>query len=376
MTNDRIPMIPPHKVISMVRILAEKLDYNHALMNVPHMWQDTKGAGVKLAVLDTGLPNHVDIKPCGSFSAIPHYLDDENGHATHVAGIIAAVANNGMGVAGIAPDVEDYYGAVLDGDGSGSMKAIVEGIEWAVDEVKADIINMSLGIPAGQRIEHKFERACAYAFSKGVTIIAAAGNEAGGVGQPASYDSTTAVAAIDDEKQHASFSNTGPEVDFATGGVNVYSTYLNNSYAKLSGTSMAAPALAAIVALIKAKHRADGVELGPAQLRDHLQKISYDVGPEGFDETFGHGLPVFGKHEDPQTYPAVPDEQDKSPEQPDDKKSGPRANCVYWRMWGDFISSVNGSLDDDPDLKKAIVKGIRSVGRATKATNKALRQSN
>lgn len=293
--DKRIPMIPPVKVSARVSILAETEDYNHRLMNVPVMWKRTRGKGVKIAVLDTGLPKHTDLQPCGGKSFIKGYLEDQNGHSTHCAGIIAAIANNGMGVKGIAPEVEDYYGAVLDGEGSGSIAQIVAGIRWAVDEVHADIISMSLGIPAGIATIRELEAACQYAYDKGVAVFAAAGNESGAVGQPACYACVNAVAAVDSGKKVAYFSDFGPEVDFAAGGVDVFSTYLNNTYAKLSGTSMACPALAAVAALIlaDAMQGSNPRKLTPDELKAKLQKISYDIGTDGFDVKTGWGIPVF-----------------------------------------------------------------------------------
>jgi subtilisin len=291
--EEPIKLIPDFNVEARVSILAETVDYNHKMMNIPEMWQKTQGKGIKVVVLDSGIPKHLDLLPEGGKSFIPNYSEDKNGHATHCAGIIAGIANNNMGIVGIAPDVDDYYGAVLGADGSGSIKSIIDGIMWAVDEIHANIISMSLGISARYPTVKQFEDACNYAHEKGVAIFAAAGNEYGKVGQPAKYDSVFAVAAVDNKKQHAKFSNTGPEVDFATGGVNVYSTYLNNSYAKLSGTSMACPALAGVAALILADAT---VKLSPDELKKKIEKIAYDVGPKGFDETYGHGIPIFGKH--------------------------------------------------------------------------------
>ena len=365
--SDRYKMIPDYRVTARVQILAEVSDYNHRLMNIPAMWKETRGDGAKLVVLDTGVPNHCDILPCGGHSVIAGYKEDLNGHATHVAGIIAAIANNGMGVAGIAPDVEDYYCAVLDKTGSGDIESIIAGIRWAVDEVGADIINMSLGIPASAGKINALEAACEYAVNNGVTIIAAAGNEYGKVGQPAQYDCVISVAAVNDKMEHAAFSNTGREVDFAAGGVNVYSTYLGNSYAKLSGTSMASPALAAVAALIQAKHIKEGNRLDPTELKDHLRKIAYDIGPEGVDDIFGYGIPIFGKDQDNDTPPV--------PEQPTDriKKLGPLADCAYWRMWNDFISEVNYGLDKGAGLKDAVELGIRALGTKTELINLALK---
>ena len=292
----RYPMLPPHNVLYTVSVLAERPDYNHRLMNVPAMWESTKGANVRLAVLDTGVPAHVDISPIGGCAAkgIRSDQEDRQGHGTHVAGIIAALAGNGIGVCGIAPDVDDYYIKVLDDDGSGTADAIVAGIHKAVDDYGVDIISMSLGVSAGAPRIRELEAACNYAVSNGVAVFAASGNDGARVSQPAVYDSVIAVGAIDSRKRKASFSNFGPQVDFVTGGVNVYSTHLDNSYASLSGTSMACPALAAVGALILSKHVASGEKLSPAELKEHIQRIAFDLGEKGRDVMFGDGVPVFG----------------------------------------------------------------------------------
>lgn len=356
-TQSLIPCLPKIKVLQRVSILAETLDYNHKLMNIPSMWSRTMGRNVTVAILDTGRPNHVDLQPNGHKSFIPGYDEDFNGHATHCGGIIAAVANNGMGVAGIAPNVTDVYGAVLGHNGSGSIDSIVKGIYWAVDEAGADIISMSLGIAAGYPIFPGLEQACNYAVSQGVAVFAAAGNEAGKVGQPAIYDSVIAVAAVDNWKSHADFSNTGPEIDFAAGGVNVYSTYLGNGYAKLSGTSMACPALAGVAALIKSDHRNNGIELSPTELKAHLKKIAYDVGPEGFDTTFGWGIPIFQKNIDPPSNitpdtpdtPLNPDTPPSEPSNPDVKAKGRiDPNCATWRLVHRYVNKFNHELEFNP----------------------------
>lgn len=292
--DEMMPMLPPCKVTVKVQMLAELMDYNIAMMNVPELWKETMGKGVKVAVLDTGRPQHNDIHPTGGKSFIPGYEFDAQGHGSHVAGIIAAIAGNDMGVCGIAPDCEDYYGTVLSASGSGSVNSIVSGIRWAVDEVGAKVINMSLGIPAGAPLIKELEEACNYANKQGVTVVCAAGNEAGSVGQPAKYDSVISVAAVNDKKEHAKFSNVGPEVDFACGGVNVYSTYLNNGFVCMSGTSMSAPALSGLVSLILAHGYSESDEwLSPDEVYNMLKDMAFDVGDEGFDQVFGNGIPVF-----------------------------------------------------------------------------------
>jgi len=388
--NDRIPMIPPYKVISRVSILAEKQDYNHEMMNVPAMWKSTRGAGVKVVVLDTGIPKHVDIGHAGGKSFIENYSEDKNGHGTHVGGIIAATANNDMGVAGIAPECECWFGSVLDGNGSGSIASIVKGIRWAVDEVGAHVINMSLGISAGARRIKEMEDACDYAASQGVVVVCAAGNEYGAVGQPAIYDSVLAIAAVNNFKEHASFSNTGPEVDFASGGVNVYSTYLNNGYSKLSGTSMASPAMAGIVALIIADEFKDtGKLLTLDEVTTKLKKIAFDVGDEGFDEVYGHGIPVFVQHEEPTepdepveepdkpTEPIEPDEPVDEPDEPNKEPDDGISPCKLGvPMTKAFIAAAVKEMDspapagDRDRALKGIESGIRGLGRFLKRLEK------
>lgn len=307
-------LLPPHVVTHGVGILSEVHDYNHRLLNVPHMWRSTRGRGVKVAVLDTGVPSHNDLRIASGYSFVRKYDFDMNGHATHVAGIIGAIADNGMGVAGIAPDCSLLCCAVLDRTGFGTIDQIIAGIHWAMDQ-GAQIINMSLGMPAGIPHLAKLERACNEATAAGITLFCATGNAGGAVGQPATYDSVISVAAVDDGAQHADFSNHGRQVDFAAGGVRVYSTYLNNGYARLSGTSMATPALSGLAALIQADHYSGkGKFLTRDELYAKLRKIAHDVGREGFDELTGNGIPVFYSQDtDPQA-PTAPDAPPTAPE--------------------------------------------------------------
>lgn len=308
-----LDILPPMRARLFVQILSEVTDYAHEMMNIPEMWTRTRGAGYRCVVLDSGIPDHPDLSfdasKCASF--VPDYSIDSCGHASHVGGIIAATANNSMGIAGIAPEVEDLYGAVLNGRGQGSIRWIVNGIRWAVDVAGADLINLSLGLPDGMPHSRDMEAACNYAADQGVTVIAAAGNEYGRVGQPAKYDSVIAVAAVDSKKDHAKFSNTGPQVDFAAAGVDVYSTYLRKGYAKLSGSSMAAPAIAGVACLLGAEYKNThgGARPGVDEIRRRLRKIAFDVGTDGFDDVFGHGIPIFRPGIDwnaPTTQPAVP----------------------------------------------------------------------
>ena len=293
--DDMVPMIPNEEPECTVFTLGELKDYNIDLANIPEMWRHTRGAGCRVAVLDTGHPNHRDLLVAGVKSFIKGYLGDLNGHSTFCGGIIAGQATNGTGVKGVAPDAGMYYGAVLNGSGAGSCGTIADGIMWAVDEIGADVINLSLGTPGSQPCDPRIRKACKHAYEKGAVVVAAAGNDSGKVNWPAALETVIAVAAVDRKLRHAEFSSYGPEVEFAAGGVDVLSTYKGDTYATMSGTSFAAPVISGICALIIAKHRMDGVQLTPEGVREELRKISYDIGPEGRDEYTGYGIPVFTK---------------------------------------------------------------------------------
>lgn len=333
-------MIPPYRVISRVQILSEVQDYNIKLMNVPAMWKHTMGEGIRVVVLDTGLPKHNDLFIKGSKSFIDGYCEDKCGHSTHCAGIIGAIADNDMGISGIAPNCELWTGSVLDGEGNGNFEDIIKGIYWAVDEVGANIINMSLGVPDGTPMLWELEKACNYAYDHGVIVVCAAGNEGAGIGQPACYSNVLAIGAVNSKTEHARFSNYGPQIDYAAGGVDVYSTYLNNGYAKLSGTSMAAPAITGIVALIMADELKDkGKILSPKEVIEKLDKISFDCGEEYFDSLFGNGIPIFKNGDDP----LVSDPSNPTPEPPQPKPE-PKLPCDWSIMFPSAKAFVDASV--------------------------------
>lgn len=225
-------------------------------------WDFATGTGIKVAVLDTGVAtDNPDIAgkvaKRANFSTAPTG-EDNYGHGTHVAGIIAAV-KDGSGVSGVCPGCSILDGKVLNDSGSGSTSGIVSGIDWALDN-GAHVINMSLG----QRVSSRaLEAAVKDAWARGAVIVAAAGN--GGTQAkiyPGAYPSVIAVAATDNKDAKASFSTYGKWVDVAAPGVSVYSTfpnhdfYLGTQYGRAhgydiaSGTSMASPIVAGVAALV------------------------------------------------------------------------------------------------------------------------------
>ena len=293
--HTRIPMIPDSKPGMKVSILGKVENYNLSLTNVPEMWRRTKGKGVKVAILDSGVPNHRDINVSGGRTFIDGYFYDLQGHACGVGAIIAGRGSGGMGVQGVAPEADDYYGTVLDHTGTGSISTVAQGIRWAVDTVNADVINMSLGIPNSIGCLDEIRDACQYAYSKGVTLVAAAGNDGGEVNWPAALDTVIAVAAVDRKLRCADFSSRGPEVEFAAGGVDVMTAYKNNGYAMMSGTSFSAPVITGIAALIISEYKLahHGVSPSVGEVREALKSIAYDLGPKGKDDFTGWGIPVF-----------------------------------------------------------------------------------
>lgn len=239
------------------------------------------GQGVKVAVLDSGIASHQDLRIAGgvSFVSTESSYQDYNGHGTHVAGTIAGL-NNNLGVLGVAPSVELYAVKVLDQSGNGSHSNIARGIEWAMNN-DMDIVNMSLGGPTGSTT---LQRAADAAYNSGVLLIAAAGNTGtSGVGYPARYSSVMAVAATDSNNARASFSTYGPEVEISAPGVGINSTYPTNTYASLNGTSMASPHVAGVAALVKAKYPS----ATNAQIRQHLRNTSTYLGSSTY---YGSGL--------------------------------------------------------------------------------------
>lgn len=235
----------------------------------PPAWQYAKGAGVKVCVVDTGVQvDHPDLKAniVGGKNFVayrgkvdPTRYGDDNGHGTHVSGTIAAL-NNSIGVVGVAPQAKIYAVKVLDKSGSGYMSAVADGIRACV-AAGAKVISMSLGSSSDSSLVRD---AVTFAASKGVILVAAAGNESGTVSYPAKYPEVWAISAMDSKYKFAYFSNFGPEVDFIAPGVNVYSTTKGSSYASYSGTSMAAPHAAGIVALMlsSGSNRIGALDLG------------------------------------------------------------------------------------------------------------------
>lgn len=280
------------EVVSIQSTQKQVIDWGVSLVQAPQLWSETKGEGMKIAVLDTGIDkDHPDlrdnfVKGMNFTSTNRADFRDRQGHGTHCAGIISGVDNN-IGVVGVAPKASLYIGKVLGDDGSGTIAGIIQGIDWAISE-KVDILSMSLGASSnpGRAMHDAIKRARA----AGIVIVAATGNENTHVGWPAAYPEVIAVGAIAQDLERADFSNFGKEVAIAAPGVDILSTYPQGRYAKLSGTSMATPMVAGVVALAQSYCRKRGIKANPDFIVKMIRERSVDLGEKGSDHRFGNGL--------------------------------------------------------------------------------------
>jgi type VII secretion-associated serine protease mycosin len=269
-------------------LLYAKYQWNLPAIETIPGWDVTRGSeDVVVAVIDTGVDiNHPDLKgrTAEGINIVSQQNDplDDVGHGTHVAGIISALVNNREGVAGISWYNKIMPVKVLDETGAGTTYSVAQGIIWAADH-GAKVINMSLGNYADAQFLHDAIR---YAFDKDVVLIAASGNDnTERPGYPAAYPEVFAVAATDSKQQKASFSNYGDYIDAAAPGVNIASTYPDNHYAALSGTSMASPHVTALAALIRSANPL----LKNTEVMDIMRQTAIDLGDRGKDKYYGYG---------------------------------------------------------------------------------------
>ncbi|MEF8848314.1 MAG: S8 family peptidase, partial [Candidatus Thermoplasmatota archaeon] len=269
--------------------------------DVAHSYPNQGSSETDIAIIDTGIDyDHPDLNDnyAGGYDYVNSDSDpmDDNGHGTHCAGI-AAAENNSQGVIGVAPEADLYGVKVLDSTGSGYLSDVAAGVEWAMkgpDETlgtgdDAEVISMSLG--GGQ--DSTLKNAVDTAYDNGCLLVAAAGNDYGGsVSYPASYSSVVAVSAINSNDELADFSNYGSEIELTAPGVDIYSTYWDDTYTTMDGTSMACPHVSGTAALVFATEITDENENGRIndEIRDRLHNTAEDLGSSGWDQYFGYGL--------------------------------------------------------------------------------------
>jgi len=252
--------------------------WNLRSINVESAWEETKGAGMTVAVIDTGVTKVPDLEQTKFVKGYDFVNDkeeatDDNGHGTHVAGTIAQSTNNNYGVAGVAYEANIMPLKVLSAYGGGTVADIAEAIRFAADN-NADVINLSLG---GGGESQVLKEAVDYAYSKGVVVVAAAGNEnRNSASYPARFPHVISVAATGPSGEKAPYSNFGAGVDISAPGGSKDGQILQETidpetgasmFAGFQGTSMASPHVAAVAAMVKAS----GVET-PDKIRQVLQQ--------------------------------------------------------------------------------------------------------
>jgi len=286
-------------ISKIVSILSEENNWGIGFVNADQAWHHTKGANVKVAVIDTGWWPHKDLVNnfVAGYDATGNndYNDHGNFHAVHVSGIIAA--NSGpesVGVTGVAPEAKLIPIKALDDSGAGSYDYIVNALR-IVRDLDVDVVNMSLGTSMQPESED-LHNAIKDVASQGKIIVCAAGNDGGEVNYPAKFDEVVAVAAVDSAGKLARFSSKGPELDAAGPGVHICSTWGNNQYVFLDGTSMACPMISGVVALIvsylKSQNKKEEInykniikilqQMGGPSGEHIVQAGSYDIGVPKF----------------------------------------------------------------------------------------------
>jgi subtilisin family serine protease len=301
-TSRHLPVVAV-EVPSVVRALAlpaavspdPRVKNQWALADYPFssLWPCGRGAGVTVAVVDTGVQaNHPDfsghVLPGISILSNGQVqagggATDPNGHGTHVAGIIGA-AENGIGIVGVAPQATILPVRVLGANGTGLSTDIAQGITWATDRGAA-VVNLSLGSDIDSP---SVDSAVAYAVAHGVVVVASAGNTGDTTGlpeYPGALDAVIAVAAVGRTGAIAPYSTQADYVDVAAPGTDILSTVPTSTWEKKSGTSMSAPHVSGLVALLI---DARG-PIAPATMRARLTSTATDAGPNGFDPAYGWG---------------------------------------------------------------------------------------
>ena len=250
----------PYELVEQLEVVNE-IPKGVEIIQAPEIWPETKGKGITVAVLDTGCDtDHPDLmdRIIGGYNFTKDdggdslKFEDYNGHGTHVAGTIAATLNN-SGVVGVAPEANLLILKVLGKNGSGKYDWIIKAIQYAIDQ-KVDIISMSLGGPNDVKALHDV---IITAVNQNILVVCAAGNDGDGkdstdeFGYPGCYNEVISVGAVNLERKSSGFTNSNNQVDLVAPGEKIISTYLNGTFATLSGTSMATPHVSGALALLK-----------------------------------------------------------------------------------------------------------------------------
>jgi len=376
--------LPPITVekVDINTLQDQVVDYWHGLIQTQEGFSHTKGEGVVVFVLDTTFKtSHPDLNINILHEFAKSFTDETNeddpqGHGIHCLGIIGA-ADNSIGVVGAAPNVKLVPVRVLNAQGQGTWEWIVNGIRYACDvdlgkyQGYKRIISMSLGGSSGSSL---IESALKHAKEKNVYVVAAAGNSGfdgsrDTVNYPGAYDQyCITVASVSKLWKPSIFSSGGKAIDVSAFGESIYSTYKNNGYAKLSGTSMATPMVSGLLALILSKY-AD-ITITKDTLEAYLKAHAKDLEEAGEDDKTGAGVPIIPPYmsNKPDGTPNNPDDPD-DPDTPDDpvppvKPERPLSFIFRENL---KISWSPTSKSNNNDIENLLMYGVAPVKEITAA---------
>ncbi|MBU8907633.1 S8 family peptidase [Desertibacillus haloalkaliphilus] len=335
-----------------VMVLRERHDPGMEQVHALNAWDlGYTGKGIKIGVIDTGIDLiHRDLDVVGGHSFVDYtesYHDDQ-GHGTHVAGVIASLHNR-IGVKGVAPGIDLYALKVLDHEGRGMLSNMIASIDWSIEN-DLDIINLSLGATTHST---SFKEIVDRAYESGLLIVAAAGNtgteKEDTINYPAQYSSVIAVGAVDSNNQRGEFSSVGPAMEVVAPGVNILSTYLDNTYGSMSGTSMAAPFVSGILALYMEAYP----ELTNSELRDLMHAHTLPLGEPS--NWYGQGLVQFKEMDDDEFKEATPKEEyvDDVREE-ENTYQAPEDEQVYEKPEEENVIEVPEQVDEGQEAEQEI----------------------
>ncbi|MEM4265291.1 MAG: S8 family serine peptidase, partial [Thermoplasmata archaeon] len=262
----------------VVAVLDTGIDYTHDDLTA-NMWRDSSNKYGHDFINDDDDPMDDNVNGYEGGTWVPNQFIY---HGTHIAGVVGAVMNNALGIAGVA-QVKLMAVKVMNESGEGTDATVAEGIVYAVNN-GADIITMSLGVDSSTLV---LSNAIRLARDNGVVCIAAAGNDGSyGISYPAAYPSVIAVGASDQLDHRASFSNYGPGLDVMAPGTRIWSCKVGDTYQELSGTSTATPFVAGVAALMLSVNPA----LTPIEIGNVLNQTATDIGSSGYDTSTGWGI--------------------------------------------------------------------------------------
>lgn len=258
-------------------------------LEIQKYWNLSTGKNVRIAILDSGIPDHQDLIINRALSR--NFVKGESGldhfdHATAVVGILNAQLSF-QNAEGICPDAEIICLKVLDHDGGGEESEIYEALEYCL-EIRPDIVNLSFGTQ--EKLNRNFEGILLRLKQAGIIVACASGNSnLSKLDYPASSDHTIAIGAIDQTNTRTTFSSYGSGIDFVFPGINLYTTCGTNRYCYVTGTSFAVPIFVGILALYLGYLKNKFFSHTSEEIIEEMKKCAVDLGAIGLDELYGHG---------------------------------------------------------------------------------------